>query len=63
MKNWVDNSLTYGNVPDDDLCPCDKCPLWDENEDCIECVYSEIEYERELDEGDRRYDAKRDREL
>jgi len=69
MGNKIDNSLTFGNVPDDFLCPCDGCPLWnscpveDDDEDCMECQYSEAKYERELEEGDRKFDERRDREL
>jgi len=63
MKNWIDNSLTYGNIPDDHLCPCDDCPYWNDDEECVECLYPEIEYERELDEGDRKFDMRRDDEI
>ena len=56
-----DNSLTFGNIPDDYCCP-DDCPYLDDYP-CDECDYDDYLYDRKMDEADRKFDEKRDREL
>lgn len=55
-----DNSLTYGNVPDDFLCPKD-CPRIEEclesGEACIDCDYFDYQYDEKMSRADEKYDA------
>ncbi len=57
----IENSLVIGKKYEDMLCP-DDCPYLDDYP-CDECNYNDYLYDRKMDEADRRFDEKRDREI
>ncbi len=56
-----DNSLTYGNIPDDFCCPSD-CPYL-ESYPCDECLYDDYLRDEEMARADEKYDAWVDSQL